>query len=658
MLKRLTLRSKLWVLSGIPLIGFLVLLLNNVVGDIQVSSELKGLTQDIEIATSVRAIITEVQKERGRSSGYITSEGSREAYALLEAQRKQTDAVLQEARLRFKQNEQLSDVKDVDESIKRFLYAQQTLFSLRGKVDARDFDELSLLLAYTDYVKDGLTVFNAIGKSSPDYEVGSSLLSLYYFLTYKDFHGQERSILYGAFTKDTTDVDLYGRYTFTKNSKDFLNNQFLALMSPEERDSYNLITQSLAADKVKSYFSTFEANGLDGNYQSDAEAWFSAMTSYMGELGGMEQILSDNADSKSKTVIRTATTRLWISIGVIVAALVGIGLLTILVMNSIMKPILAISEQLLEGSIETNQNSDVVARASNRIADASIDQAASLQETSAAFEEMSANAKTNSVHAAGAQESSLTMRKAAEKGSDEIALLDAAMNDIKSSSDSISTIIKTIDDIAFQTNILALNAAVEAARAGDAGKGFAVVADEVRSLAQRSAEAARKTAIEIETSIQNSKRGVDLNQSIRAVFDEILDRARDVDDAIAGIAAATKEQTTGIDEIKSAVQNLDITTQQNTSISEETAASAAILSEQANRISKLVDDLSTKVIGGNAEHHIQNKQQSGDASLGTSFVTPTGNFSLDDDETDERPRRPAAPQQEFRLEEPESFNGF
>jgi methyl-accepting chemotaxis protein len=155
-----------------------------------------------------------------------------------------------------------------------------------------------------------------------------------------------------------------------------------------------------------------------------------------------------------------------------------------------------------------------------------------------------------------------------------------AMEATKRSQADIAKIIKTIEEIAFQTNILALNAAVEAARAGEAGGGFAVVADEVRSLAQRSAAAARETEAMIQRAISDGKHGAELTEEVARTLTEIAEETRQVDTLVAEIAAASKEQELGIAEISRAVTQIDQVTQANSKTAEETADLAKLLQEQ------------------------------------------------------------------------------
>ena len=219
--------------------------------------------------------------------------------------------------------------------------------------------------------------------------------------------------------------------------------------------------------------------------------------------------------------------------------------------------------------------SSTVTRTSQSVSEGASNQAASLEETSASLEEISSMTRSNADGASRTKTLATQTRAAADTGAADMQSMTTAMAAIKSASANIGKIIKTIDEIAFQTNILALNAAVEAARAGEAGMGFAVVAEEVRNLAQRAATAARETAEKIEDSIHKSEHGAAISAKVAQSLQEIVTRAREVDDLVGEIATASAEQNSGLGQVVTAVTQIDRVTQANAASAEETAAATA-----------------------------------------------------------------------------------
>ena len=317
------------------------------------------------------------------------------------------------------------------------------------------------------------------------------------------------------------------------------------------------------------------------NQLNDGVSKFAA---YCNELAGGH--ITQTVASFS-TIRKTALGFGSVSIGF---AALAVALVTL---NSgrIQRRLAEIVHQVAEGSQRVNESGNSVSSASQSLAEGASDQAASLEETSASLEEMSSMIKRNADNSTRANELAKQARRAAETGATDMQGMSQAMKDINVASDEIAKIIKTIDEIAFQTNILALNAAVEAARAGEAGMGFAVVADEVRNLAQRSAQAAKDTASKIEGAIDKITQGVGINVKVGQVLDEIVSKARQVDELVAEVATASEEQSRGITQVNLAVGQMDKITQSNAANAEESAAAAEELNGQAASLKDSVMEL-------------------------------------------------------------------
>jgi len=265
------------------------------------------------------------------------------------------------------------------------------------------------------------------------------------------------------------------------------------------------------------------------------------------------------------------------------------------------RPLQVAIDSLSAGARQVAAAATQISSSSQSLADGASEQAASLEETSSSLEEISSMTKRNADGAGQAKDLAGQTRGVANTGVTDMEEMKDAMSAIKGSSAEITKIVKTIDEIAFQTNILALNAAVEAARAGEAGAGFAVVAEEVRNLARRSAEAARESATKIRDSVAKSEHGVEISAKVAGSLQEIVDRVTKVDTLVAEIAHASAEQHQGIEQVNVAVSQMDKVTQSNAAGAEESASAAEELNAQATELQRLVADLQ-QLVGGDGAH--------------------------------------------------------
>ena len=229
-----------------------------------------------------------------------------------------------------------------------------------------------------------------------------------------------------------------------------------------------------------------------------------------------------------------------------------------------------------------------IAEGSQYLAQGATEQAASVEQLSSSIDELAQKTKQNASVASRAEQLADTIIQSAERGNQQMDEMMTAVKEINDASQSISKIIKTIDDIAFQTNILALNAAVEAARAGQHGKGFAVVADEVRNLAAKSAEAAKETGNMIQNSKEKAELGARIAEDTATSLLEIVSGINESSQIIAEIASSSEEQSVGIEQINIGMEQVSQVIQQNSATAEESAASSQEMSGLSDMLQKLI----------------------------------------------------------------------
>ena len=486
-------------------------------------------------------------------------------------------------------------------------------------------------------------------RQTTDLSARSSATALRLSYQFEVGYSQAKSMILAGMAADPAGVD-----QATTAASDAMTriDQLLAELQPlltgdEARQAHGEVERGLKRWKTfYGEFSAFcragsfaEANDLYNKASDDRER----MRAVLGRLveqqaATMSQDVAEARDSYG--VVRlTAVAMLLVSL--VVAAMV------VWAVRGINRALHATAVDLRDGAQQVAAASTQVAGSSQSLSRGASEQAASLEETSASMEEMASMTRRNAENSEAAAQLMGEADRMVERSNAALGEMVGSMKSISEASTRVARIIKTIDEIAFQTNILALNAAVEAARAGEAGMGFAVVADEVRNLAQRSAQAARDTAGLIEESVAKSQEGSNkvavVAEAITAITGAVA-RARGLVDEV---SVASRQQAQGIDQVTQAIAQMEKVTQSTAATAEESAAASEELSAQADTALAIVGALDA-MVGG---HGTQ-------AAASAGGVKPSGSRVLSMPSRASRPLSRKAPEEAIPLEGTGTFGSF
>jgi methyl-accepting chemotaxis protein len=373
------------------------------------------------------------------------------------------------------------------------------------------------------------------------------------------------------------------------------------IFTTEDRQTYDVVKKTrevmrAARQKLVEYSRSHTAAESAKVFYAD---FAPAQDKFTAAVQSLVDLNASQGASNGAAITATVTGATWsITIGLLVAFICGAGIAFYIVRST--NGVLGASvSALTEGSEQVVSAAGQVATSAQSLSQGATEQAASLEETSASMEEMASMARKNSENTQEAAGLMAEVDKRVNDSNQSLNAMVASMAAIQESSNKVAKIIKTIDEIAFQTNILALNAAVEAARAGEAGMGFAVVADEVRNLAQRSAQAAKDTAGLIEESITRSKEGSTKVEQVASSIGSITESVTRVKGIVNEVREASHQQNQGIDQVAQAIAQMEKVTQTTAATAEESAAASEELNAQAESSMGVVRQLEA-LVGGAA----------------------------------------------------------
>ncbi len=364
--------------------------------------------------------------------------------------------------------------------------------------------------------------------------------------------------------------------------------------TPPEEELSNALLNELSANQERhlvnnhDYIKIYSPQSIVSDCVRCHQTWKT------GEIGGILSMTYD-LSLQNKT---TDQLLIFLAVGCFIIVILICSIIAVFMQRIVSKPISKIIEDMADSTTSLSSSADMATSSSASLSDNAAIQAASLEETSAALEEISSIIAQNADNASNANMLMISADQVMQQASEVMNRLTTAMSDISKANAETNKIIKTIDEIAFQTNLLALNAAVEAARAGEAGAGFAVVAEEVRNLAMRAAEAAKDSTDLLEETEKHMRNGVRLVDDTDKSFKEAATRTSETATILQEITSASQEQATGINEITKSIQELDKVTHGNTIDAEQSSQIAGELENQSTQLRNHVATL-TRLVKGN-----------------------------------------------------------
>ncbi|MBI3392504.1 MAG: bacteriohemerythrin [Nitrospirae bacterium] len=614
LLANIKIRNKLVVMLFFPLAGLLFFSVSGIWEKYRLAGEMKSLQAMSELAVKASALVHESQKERGMTAGFIGSHGAKFA-SELPAQRAETDKKAGDLRVLlkdFRSDRYGSEFKAaLDE-------AMAILDQMKGKREAVSALKIAAGDAvgyYTEMNAAFLNVVARIARVGSSGEIARSLSSYVNFLQAKERTGIERAVLTNTFAEDKFGPGMYEKFGALVAAQDVYLGVFLSLASGTARDFYKGKVTGHAVEETARMRKTAFEKAAAGKFGVDPAYWFKTITAKIDLLKEVEDKLSALLNEEAGALRSGAERVLAVYVVLTLLAVLAAVTLAWLVTRNIgrsMAQAVGAAERMAEGDLtarieatskdETGQllsamealvgrlsqvigevrvsadalttASEQVSSSAQQLSQGASEQASSTEETTSSLEQMTSSINQNADNAKQTETMAVKAALETDEGGRAVQETVLAMKQIAGK-------IGIVEDIAYQTNLLALNAAIEAARAGEHGKGFAVVATEVRKLAERSQIAAQEISALAGNSVQVAERAGTL-------LAEIVPSIRRTADLVQEITAASQEQASGVNQINTAVGQLDQVTQQGAAAAEELASTAEEMSSQAQTLQEAV----------------------------------------------------------------------